>query len=88
MNTITRLLHNTHRKWEWASKTYPPSSLIETRLASSRKRMELPDSTCHRKRLPPVEVAISYDDTHMRLLSNPEPPSTTCFVHNIQSPSQ
>ena len=25
---------------------------------------------------------------HTRLLGNPEPPSTTCFVHNIQSPSQ
>ena len=24
---------------------------------------------------------------HTRLLGNPEPPSTTCFVHNIQSPS-
>ena len=41
-----------------------------------------PDSPRLRRRPPPVKVAISHGDSRDSL-SNPEPPSTNCFMHNI-----
>ena len=41
-----------------------------------------PDSPRHHRSPPPVKAAISHGDSRDSL-SNPEPPSTNCFVHNI-----
>ena len=58
---------------------------IETRLASSRKPMGLPDSTCHRKRPPPVKAAIT--TTH-DVATQPQTTVYDLFRAQYKSPSQ
>ena len=46
--------------------------ILKTRLLSSRIHTQIRDSTCHRKRPPPVNAAVSYDDS-VRSLGDPGP---------------
>ena len=47
-----------------------------------KRMLSNPDFPRHHRRPPPVKAAISHGDSRDSL-SDPEPPSTNCFVHNI-----
>ena len=68
LNTVTKRLYH----------------IYKTRPHSTRTNIKFPDSTCHRKRPPPVKAQISYDDNMRSLKATPDHclRSVSCTMYN------